>query len=125
MSLSTIEFLHREHQEWLKDADSWEIELKFLSSIIEKLGKKQTSESQKKAIGELQNKVQHHQNILKNLKSDIHSHERFISEMINEDAIIDEDDYSDHDKHRRHVLSFKNTLKELRIGVFKLAETIL
>lgn len=126
MALNTIEFLHREHQEWLNDSKHWDHELDFLDNMLEKVkNKSNLGESQKKGIGELQNQILHHKKFLSNMIADINSHESFIKDMMDDDTIIDEEDFSDHEKHRKHVASFKQKIKDLRFDIFRLAENIL
>lgn len=121
-----VKDLHYEHIEWLSDVEHWDYELRFLSKLLANAAKNAETDSMQKAVGELENRIHHHQTLLKNLRQEIHSHEAFIKDQVEEDPSTDiESGIDDHDKNRRHIRDFKSTLKTLKGEIYQLYEELL
>jgi len=123
---NNVQELHHEHREWLNDIAHWERELAFLKNLTNKVLDSETSDSLNKAAGELANRAHHHETLLKHLKDQIHSHEAFIKDQLEEnfDQYFSEG-MGDHYKTRNHVKEFKESLKELKHNIFELCEEAL
>ncbi len=121
-----IQEMHSEHQEWLYDISHWERELDFLETLTQKVQKKETSESLKKAAGELENRAYHKKTLLKQLKEQIHSHEAFIRDQSKGHfKWAKSQGVSDHQDTRHQVRAFKAELRELKHEIFQLCEEAL
>lgn len=122
----TVYDLHSEHIEWLSDLEHWDYELRFLSKLLQNSAKHAETDAIKKAVGELENRIHHHQTLLKNLRQEIHSHEAFIKDQFEEESTgQSESGIDDHHKNRRHIMDFKSTLKTLKGEIYQLYEQLL
>lgn len=123
MQNASISDLHREHKQWLTDAEGWERELSFLGELIQKTKDKASGNSIEDRARNLENRLNHHRSLIREMVRDINSHERFIKDLMADNEVdIQSLDLTDHEKHRRHVSQFRQTLNELKQEVYQLAE---
>ncbi|MGK7393152.1 MAG: hypothetical protein ACNS62_01220 [Candidatus Cyclobacteriaceae bacterium M3_2C_046] len=121
-----VQQLHKEHLEWLSEIKFWQEEIIFLKNICQKhCGDKQVPA--KIYFADLFNQLDHHSRLLHNMESQINSHENFIKEYLNSQLIQDLDDQNitDHDHNRWHILQIAKSLKQLKSKIFKLLESTL
>lgn len=107
--------LHKEHLEWLSFIKIWKDELTFLSAKCDsKLDHKANDNK------ELLNNLSHHQRLLSNMESQIHSHESFLKEMLEMDgADFEHSSTNDHDHNREHMESFQISFAKLKKAIYR------
>lgn len=117
MNTSNFEFLHQEHTKWLSEIRFWREEIKFLRSLCHRFSNQAIPD--KIYFAEVHNDLNHHERLLNNMESQIHSHENFLKEMIHEQM---DHGITDHDNNRQHIKNFERSFREIKKKLFKVAE---
>lgn len=118
MNHVSFEDLHREHMEWLSEINFWREEIRALRNFC----KKNCVHNIPARIyhAETFNQLDHHERLLNNMESQIHSHENFLKEMVINNTIGDtEEGMTDHDHNRKHMKNFGKSIKTLKQRIYK------
>ena len=108
--------LHKEHMNWISSIKIWQDEMTFLYNLCNS----QNHSPNKADLKEINNDISHHQRLLHNMESQIHSHESFIKEMLDRGGEdIEASSATDHGHNREHMDSFKKSLSFLKKKVYK------
>lgn len=108
--------LHKEHMNWISSIKIWKDEIIFLHNSCNS----QNHSPNIANLKEINIDISHHQRLLDNMESQIHSHESFIKEMLDQGGEdFEESSATDHDHNREHMESFKKSVNRLKKKVFK------
>ena len=121
MNPISYESLHQEHLKWLSEIRFWKEEIVFLRNLCRK--NSDFAVPDKIYYADIFNQLNHHERLLKNLESQIHSHENFMKEMLENNSPPQLDaNVIDHDHNRQHIINFAISFKEVKRRIFKLIE---
>jgi hypothetical protein len=118
--VKTIKELHQEHKIWLAKLLFYQDELVIMAGRIAEVEKKNTSDEVLAWVDHFQNQLVIQKEQIDILKHDIKSHELFLEGAIikNHDS-IDQEKFSDHDKHRESIEVFEKIFNELRVELIQ------
>ena len=121
MNPISYESLHQEHLKWLSEIKFWKEEIIFLRNLCRK--NSDVVVPDKIYYADIFNQLNHHERLLKNLESQIYSHENFMKEMIENNNTPQLDgSIIDHDHNRQHIVNYSASFKELKRRIFRLIE---
>lgn len=111
----TIKELHDEHKIWLAKLLFYKDELIIMAGRIAEVAKKNSADEVHAWVDQFQNQLVIQKEQIDILKYDIKSHELFLeSAIIKNPDSIDQEKFSDHEKHRESMEVFEKIFNELR-----------
>lgn len=113
MAPVTVENIHQEHLQWLSEITFWQEEIRFLRKLCHATGSEVD-------LQDCLNQLDHHERMIRNMKSQILSHENFLRDMLLEDGMDGYGETLDHEHNRDHITHFHESFKKLKGTIYKI-----
>lgn len=112
--------LHFEHQQWKRELEFWEDELKSFQNRLDELGTRWTSEKVLAELDQFQNHFLIHKSKIEEYKETIHAHELNIARHFEADKeVIDRVHFKNHQKFRGEMETQRDIYSDLKKRFFR------
>lgn len=112
--------LHFEHQQWNRELEFWEDELKSFQNRLDELVTRWTDDKVLAELGQFQNNFLIHKGKINEYKEDIHAHELNISRHFEANKnVIDRIHFKQHAKFREQMETQRDIYNDLKKRFFK------
>lgn len=121
-----LENFRHDAKRWQSEIDFWKVEGQFFKRLLDIYSLKISNDNDRLAFSSFEEKLkQYIENVMDNLKKDIHLHEEYLSEVIDKKAFSEEYTYKlRHEKLAKNTAALKKEFVIFKERLYKFTDTI-
>lgn len=121
-----LENFRHETKRWQSEIDFWKVEGQFFKRLLDIYSLKISNDEDRLAFSSFEEKLkQYIENVMNNLKKEIHLHEEYLSEVLDKKAFSEEYTYKlRHEKLAKNTAALKKEFVLFKERLYKFTDTI-